>query len=61
MRLGAAVLLTGHVGPKAFMTLQAGQITVYPGAAGTAREALEQYRAGQLQAAAQANVEGHWS
>ncbi len=61
VRLGATVLLTGHVGPKAFTTLQAGQITVYPGAAGTAREALEQYRAGQLQAAAKANVEGHWS
>lgn len=60
-RLGATAVLTGHVGPKAFTTLQAGQITVYLGATGTAREALEQYRAGQLQAAAKANVEGHWS
>jgi predicted Fe-Mo cluster-binding NifX family protein len=61
VRLGAVAVLTGHVGPKAFATLQAGQIAVYPGAAGTVRQTLEEFRAGRLQLAAKANVEGHWS
>jgi len=58
---GAQAVLTGHVGPKAFATLQAGQIAIYAGVAGTVRQALEKWRAGQLQPAATANVEGHWS
>ncbi len=61
VQLGAEAVLTGHVGPKAFATLQAGQVTIYPGAAGTVRQALEQLRGGHLQPAAQANVTGHWS
>ncbi|NLF72578.1 MAG: dinitrogenase iron-molybdenum cofactor biosynthesis protein [Candidatus Anammoximicrobium sp.] len=60
VRLGAQALLSGNVGPKAFATLQAGQVAVYPGAAGTVRQALEELRSGRLQPAAQANVEGHW-
>jgi predicted Fe-Mo cluster-binding NifX family protein len=53
--------LTGNVGPKAFATLQAGQVAIYPGASGTVRQAVEQWRSGHLQPAAKANVEGHWS
>jgi len=60
VRLGAEAVLTGNVGPKAFATLQAGQVTIYPGAAGTVRQALEELRSGRLQPAAKANVEGHW-
>lgn len=60
-RLGAEAVLTGHVGPKAFTTLQAANITVYCGAAGTVNEAVEQYKKGQLQQATKANVEGHWA
>ncbi len=59
-RLGAETVLTGHVGPKAFTTLQAANIVVYIGATGTVREAIHQYTEGQLQLAAKANVEGHW-
>ena len=61
VQLGAEAVLTGNVGPKAFATLQAGQIAIYPGAAGTVRQALEELRSGRLQPAAKANVEGHWS
>ncbi len=61
VQLGAQAVLTGHVGPKAFATLQAGQVAVYAGAAGTVRQALDDWRAGRLQAAGRANVEGHWS
>ncbi|MDZ7616969.1 MAG: NifB/NifX family molybdenum-iron cluster-binding protein, partial [Patescibacteria group bacterium] len=51
VQLGAEAVLTGNVGPKAFATLQAGQVAIYTGATGTAREALDQWRANKLQAA----------
>lgn len=58
-RLGAQALLTGNVGPKAFATLQAANIPVYTGANGTVAQAVEAFRAGQLQRAGAANVEAH--
>ena len=58
--LGVAAVITGNVGPKAFTTLQAGNVEVYPGASGTVREAVEKFKAGQLKGAEKANVEGHW-
>ena len=59
--LGVAAVITGNVGPKAFATLQAGNVKVYPGASGTVKEALEKFKTGQLQPAGKANVEGHWA
>ncbi len=59
--LGADALVTGNVGPKAFATLQAADIKVYTGASGTVKDALAQFKAGQLQCASKANVEGHWA
>jgi len=59
--LGVVAVITGHVGPKAFGTLQAGGITVYPGGSGTVKEAVEAFHAGQLQPADKATVEGHWT
>ena len=61
VELGATAVVTGHVGPKAFTTLQAGNVQVFPGATGTVREAIEKFKAGQLQGADKANVEGHWT
>ena len=58
--LGAEAVITGHVGPKAFATLSAAGILVYTGAAGTIRDAIEQFRAGQLRPADQPNVDAHW-
>ncbi|MBN2473102.1 MAG: NifB/NifX family molybdenum-iron cluster-binding protein [Pirellulales bacterium] len=58
--LGVEAVVTGHVGPKAFATLQAADIRIYPGASGTVQEAVEKLKAGQLQPADRANVEGHW-
>lgn len=60
VQLGAEAVLTGNVGPKAFATLQAGQIAVHPGATGTVRQALDELQSGRLQPAGKANVEGHW-
>jgi predicted Fe-Mo cluster-binding NifX family protein len=60
-RLGAEAVLTGHVGPKAFATLQAAGIKVYTDASGTVREAIDRLKAGRLQPAEKADVEGHWA
>jgi len=60
VQLGAEAVLTGNVGPKAFATLQAGQVAIHPGATGTVRQALEEWRSGRIPPAAKANVEGHW-
>ena len=58
--LGADCLITGNCGPKAFQALQAAGVTVVTGASGTVKGALDDYRAGRLQPARAANVEGHW-
>ncbi len=60
-RLGAEAVLTGHVGPKAFQTLQAAEITIYSGVSGSVRQAIDQWKANQLSATAKADVEGHWA
>lgn len=60
VELGAAAVITGHVGPKAFATLQAGGIKVYTGATGTVAEAVEQFKADKLKQSTGADVEGHW-
>jgi predicted Fe-Mo cluster-binding NifX family protein len=59
--LGVDGLITGHVGPKAFSTLQAGGVKIYTGASGTVAEAIEQFKAGALAPAASADVEEHWT
>jgi len=59
--LGVQAVITGHVGPKAFATLQAGGVAVHTGAQGTVADALAQFRAGKLAQARSADVEGHWA
>jgi predicted Fe-Mo cluster-binding NifX family protein len=59
-RLGAAAVVTGHCGPKAFRTLQAAGVKVVVGAAGTVAEAAEAFKKGELKPADAADVEGHW-
>ncbi len=60
VELGVEAVVTGHVGPKAFATLQAGNIQIFTGATGTVAEAIEQFKAGKLSQANGADVEGHW-
>lgn len=60
VELGVKAVITGHVGPKAFTTLQAGGIAIYTGATGTVADAIDQFKAGKLKQSADADVEGHW-
>ena len=58
---GAAVVLTGFVGPKAFQALSAAGIRVGQHLDNlTVREALDRYKAGTVEIAAQPNRPGHW-
>ena len=46
-------VITGHVGPKAFLALQTGNVNVYTGATGS-------FQSGLLECANKPNVAGHW-
>ena len=61
VNLGAQAAMTGHVGPKAFITLQAANIPVYTGVFGTVSEAIDQFKSGRLAPTTKADVEGHWA
>ncbi len=61
VELGVNAILTGHVGPKAFATLQAGNIQIFTGATGTVAETVEAYKTGKLTQTASADVKGHWA
>jgi len=61
IELGVAAVLTGNVGPKAFSTLEAGNVKVHTGATGTVESVVEQFRAGQLECTAKPTVKGHWA
>lgn len=56
----ADVLITGHCGPKAFKVLQSVGVKLFIGATGSIADALQQYKNGDLEAANEADVEGHW-
>lgn len=44
----AAIVVTGHLGPNAFKTLNAAGISMFTGATGTVKEAVAAYEAGRL-------------
>jgi len=60
-RLGARAVITGHIGPKAFATLQAANVAVFSGVSGTVQQAIDQFNAGALRSAETADVDGHWT
>jgi len=57
---GVNVVLTGHVGPKAFRTLTAAGITIATGITGTVEDAVEAWKAGTLQVTGGPDVQAHW-
>lgn len=56
----AAVLITGHCGPKAFKVLQSAGVKIIIGAKGSVAEVIQQYKDGKLEVAREADAEGHW-
>ncbi len=58
--LGVKAVITGNVGPKALSALKAAEIEVYlaPAPGGSVAEAVEQFKAGKLNATAQATAPG---
>lgn len=55
----AKFVLTGNCGPNAHETLSAAGIGVITGCSGAVRDAIEQFKAGQLNTASAANVASH--
>ncbi|MCL5098926.1 MAG: NifB/NifX family molybdenum-iron cluster-binding protein, partial [Candidatus Omnitrophica bacterium] len=47
--LGAEAVITGHVGPNALAVLQAAGVKIYSVSGGTASDAINRWKAGQLQ------------
>jgi len=56
---GANAVLSGNLGPNAFDVLQAAGVPGYLVAGGTVRQAVEAYKAGQLQPMSGPNVRAH--
>ena len=56
---GAQAVLSGNLGPNAFDVLQAAGVPGYLISEGTIRQAVEAYKAGQLQPMGGANVAAH--
>jgi predicted Fe-Mo cluster-binding NifX family protein len=56
---GVQYVLTGNCGPNAHQALSAAGISVIVGCAGTVRDVVEQFTAGQLTPTDQPNVAGH--
>ena len=54
-----STILTGNVGPNAFQTLSAADISVVTGASGTVRETVEAWQKGLLEASDKPTVDSH--
>jgi len=57
VNMGGEAVITGHCGPKAFVTLNAGDITIYEEASGSVQDAIDAYHAGSLKKSDQSHVE----
>ena len=54
------IVLTGNIGPNAHSTLKAAGIKVFTGANGTVKQAVEQYKKGELKETGAASVGSHF-
>jgi predicted Fe-Mo cluster-binding NifX family protein len=59
-RSGAACIVTGHCGPRAYRVLSAAGVKVYNTDIPTVAAALDAFKAGRLKPAASADMKGQW-
>jgi predicted Fe-Mo cluster-binding NifX family protein len=57
---GACVVITGNCGPNAVRTLSAAKVDLIINQNGTVKQAIENYKAGNLQKTEEANVQDHY-
>jgi len=57
---GVKAVITGNVGPNAFQTLSAAGKVIIVGASGTVKEAIEQFKRGELHETKTSTVRGHF-
>lgn len=57
---GAQVLLTGHCGPKAFKVMEAANIRVIAETQGTVKEAIRQFKRGDVEVNETPDVPSRW-
>ena len=57
--MGVGAVITGGIGPKAFGTLQAGNVAVYTVAPESVEGTIKEFKAGRLQPTQKANVQEH--
>lgn len=57
---GAKVIITGNVGPNAVDALSAAGIEMVTGPTGTARQAIDEYKKGELKGSSDATVSDHY-
>ena len=57
---GAKAVLTGNVGPNAFETLTAANISICTGVSGTISEVVEKFKNGEYKATAGPSVDSHF-
>ncbi len=60
VNLGVRAIISGHLGPKAFQVLQSAGLEAYSAVNMTVTDAIKQYREGNLNKLAGADVQGHW-
>ena len=56
---GASVLITGNIGPNAHRTLLTGGVKIYTGINGTIKEAIKNFKQGNLKETDNPSVESH--
>lgn len=61
LKLGADIVITGHIGPKAFHVLNTAGVSVYLAENMSAEEAWNACQENKLTPANGADVEGHWA
>lgn len=60
VRLRVDALITEKVGPRTFAALQAGNTDIYVGASGQVRNAVAQFKRGELERIEEPTIEEHW-